>query len=356
MVDLPSPSTAAAGGKLEAALWNEDVRDGVQYFVDHIPSLDPRNGFINSHVDIWQSGTSFTIPNSATPTYCADQYAVRRNGATGATVSRQTGPTGQSYTMRVQRDSGNSSTTPIELWQPMDTPDSLRFAGKTVQLRVTLKAGANFSAASSSLSIKLVTGTGTNESPQSTWTGSSDAHSTSQAITTTSTDYVFDGISIPSNATQIKFYASFTPVGTAGTNDWFEISALQLVEGQAYGYQRLPQQQELALCMRYYHQINGSGTDADVGIVGMIFGTAGGTYTWRFPVEMRTAPTLTVDAASSWKVYDGSLQTGTVFTAGTCLTTCASFNLTVASGLTIGRGSKLVCATTSSRIYLNARL
>ena len=347
----------AAAETVTAAMMDTYISDNTQYLYDVRYGAGHRNVLVNPQMEIWQAGTSLAITSSATPQYLADQWCHRRNGATGATVSRQTGPTGQLYTLRVQRDSGNSNTTAIETMQPLETVESIKLAGQTCQLKLNLKAGANFSATSSLVTIKVTYGTGTDQAaPASTWTGTTDALSTTQAITTTATDYTFDSISIPSSATQVQVYVSFTPTGTASTNDWVEIAGAQLTAGKMAAWERLPMAMQELRCKRFWYSINGSGTDTDVGIVGMIFGTTGGTFTWRHPVEMRTAPGLTVDAASSWKVYDGGLETGTVFTAGTCSTGAGGFNLTVASGLTIGRGAKLVSASTSARIYVNARL
>lgn len=288
MVAVPSPSTAAAGAKILAAAWNSDVRDAVQYFLDNIGGYgDSRNVIINPYATIWQGSTSLAISSSATPQYHADQWCTRRNGATGSTVSRQTGPTGQKYAMRIQRDSGNTSTTAIETMQPLETPASLPLAGLSCQLRLRLKAGANFSAASSLVTVKVTYGTGTDQAPPASgWTGTTDALSTTQAITTTMTDYTFDSISIPSNATQVQVLVSYTPVGTASTNDWFELAGCQLTSGQTPGWERRPYAQELLLCQRYYQ----TGTS---NWWGYVTNTISFGYSVNLPVTMRTTPTGT---------------------------------------------------------------
>ena len=294
MVSAPNPSTAAAGAKILASTWNADVRDADTYFNDVIGGIGPRNVLINSHMDVWQRGSSFAITSSATPQYHADRWCTRRNGATGATVSRQTGPTGQKYTMRVQRDSGNSNTTAIETMQPIESLNSLRLAGQTCQLKLTLKAGGNFSATSSLVTVKVTYGTGTDQAPPASgWTGTTDALSTTQAITTTATDYTFDSISIPTTATQVQVSVSFTPVGTASTNDWFELSAAQLTAGKASGWERLPAGDVLARCYRYFYM-----TEYTDFIGGTAQTTAQiGCYV-KFPVPMRVAPTISSPAGT----------------------------------------------------------
>lgn len=337
MVAAPSPSTAAAGSKLLASAWNADVRDAVQYFLDNIGGLGARNGIYNSHADIWQRGTSFAITSSATPQYTADRYCTRRSGATGATVSRQTGPVGQQYAMRIQRDAGNANTTAIETWQALDTPDSTRFAGKEVQLMVALKAGANFSAASGNVTLKVITGTGTNEAPAATWTGTNDAFAATQAITTTTTDYVFDGIAIPSSATQVKFYIAFTPVGTASTNDWVEVSAVQLVEGSAPGWERLPVGEHLMRCQRYYYALPLTGAD------GAAYSASSFSLLVVFPTAMRVAPTLTAPAGTYGVNHYaiGNATSTTPPTAASVATTKCILDSGGFSGLTVHRGGSM---------------
>ena len=245
-----SPYAYVAGQTVTAANLNTYLSANLQYLYDNRYGVGRRNAIINSHFDVWQRASSFTL-SSSTKTYCADRWAVYR-AATGCSVGRQTGPTGQKYTMRVQRDSGNSSTTLIYVYQALETIDTYQFAGQTAYLKLTMKAGANFSAASSAVGVRVIYGTGTDESPDTTWTGQTDALSTSQVITTTSTSYNFDSISIPTTATQIKVVLTFTPVGTASTNDWFEISAAQLSVNPAPTYERLPYNETLRLCQRYY--------------------------------------------------------------------------------------------------------
>lgn len=252
MVAVPNPTTAAAGAKILASTWNADVRDADTYVVENLGGLGSRNVLFNSHFDVWQRGTSFSLTSSAVAQYTADRWCSRRSGTTGATVSRQTGPSGQTYSMRVQRDSANANTTAIETYQALTTLNSVRLAGRTCQLLLTLKAGVDLSATSSLVTVKVVTGTGTDQAAATAWTGTADALSTTQAITTTSTTYTFDSIAIPSNATQVKVYVAYSPVGTAGTNDWFEIEAAQLTAGKAAGFERLPYEDILRRCQRYY--------------------------------------------------------------------------------------------------------
>ena len=359
MVSAPNPSTAAAGAKILASTWNADVRDADTYFNDVIGGIGSRNVLINSHMDVWQRGSSFAITSSATPQYHADRWCTRRNGATGATVSRQTGPTGQKYAMRVQRDSGNSNTTAIETMQPIESLNSLRLAGQTCQLKLTLKAGGNFSATSSLVTVKVTYGTGTDQAPPASgWTGTTDALSTTQAITTTATDYTFDSISIPTTATQVQVSVSFTPTGTASTNDWFELSAAQLTAGKASGWERRSYGDTLALCQRYYYQWGPwAATHYLVNSTNLTTVDAYGYL--RYPVPMRGVPTVTFSATNDFSVqHGGGITPSTNMAAISPNTAGVLIQAVVASGLTAGAASIIYNAqdTTNAAIYNTAEL
>ena len=284
VLPVPNQSTAAAGSKILASEWNSDVRDAVDYLVALQGGTGRRNALINSHFDIWQAGTTATIPTGGTGIYLADQWIAYRNAA-GATVSQQTGPTGQKFKMRVQRNAANASTVGLKICQPIESRDSLSFAGQSASLRLTLAAGANFSAAGTIVTIRVQYGTGTDQNPITGYTGATNALSTTQVITTTLVDYTFDNIDIPSSATQLAVWVEWTPVGTAGANDFVEISAAQLSVGSAAGYERLPISQTLVECQRYYCAglavWDGSATNGVRFSMGVCF-----------PVTMRTAPTV----------------------------------------------------------------
>ena len=351
-----SPYAYVAGQTVTAANLNTYLSGNLQYLYDNRYGVGRRNAIINSHMDVWQRGTSFAL-SSSTKTYTADRWAVYR-AATGCTVSRQTGPTGQAYAMRVQRDSGNASTTAITAYHALESLDSYKFAGQTAYLKLTMKAGANFSAASSSVTVKVTYGTGTDQSPEASWTGTTDALSTSQVITTTSTSYDFDSISIPSSATQVKVSVSFTPVGTASTNDWVEISAAQLSVNPAPTYERLPYKETLRLCQRYYYQYGPFGGSRYTS-VGWCYSSTVLYAIFRFPVSMRTSPTVTFSAANdftatnSTAAYNSTGMAGGHVTPDQCLITC-----TVASGLTATQAAMFSNDqdTTNAAIYVDAEL
>jgi hypothetical protein len=105
---VPNPVTVTAGDSILASDWNRDVRDAVNYLLSLQGGVGRRNRLLNSHMDIWQRGTSFTVA-STTYTYTADRWAAYR-ADTGLVVSRQTpSNTGQRYALRALRTAATTS-------------------------------------------------------------------------------------------------------------------------------------------------------------------------------------------------------------------------------------------------------
>jgi hypothetical protein len=219
-----------------------------------------KNALINGGCDIWQRGTSFPsgVGLSQSVVYSADRWHwYRGNNDTGATLTRQSaGLTGFNYCMRIQRNSGNTSTQTLGLRYTLETADSLRFAGKTITFSFYARKGSDYSATGSLFRVFLPYGTGTDQVVHS-FTGFTQALSSSTVtLTSTWTRFTFTG-SIPSNATEIGLEMFADPTGTAGANDYMEITGLQLEEGSvptSFSRAGGDIQGELAKCQRYYYR------------------------------------------------------------------------------------------------------
>jgi len=254
------------------------------------------NAIINGAFDIWQRGTSFTV-GTAFP-YTADRFQVIRGGVVaGMTVSRQsvsdsTNLPNIQFAARVQRDSGNTSTNYLEIGQSLETANSIPLAGKTITFSYYARAGANFSAASSLLNAIVTTGTGNDQNITTTaFTGAVD---TSQNSTLTSNWQRFQlVVNVGNTVRQLAIRFRRIPTGTAGANDWFEITGLQLEAGSvATPFKRNANslQGELAACQRYYVRFGGDD-------LFQFFASGIGATTTRvntqviLPVPMRVRPT-----------------------------------------------------------------
>jgi hypothetical protein len=295
------------------------------------------NGVINGGMDIWQRGTSFAIPSS-TYTYTADRWIGLRF-STGSTVSQQTASLdGFQYSIRVARDSGNTGTGIIYLGYNLETADSYRYAGKTATFSFWAKAGANFSAASSALAVVWASGTGTNQKQMDGFTGQSLLANTTVTLTTSWQRFSFTA-SVPSNSTQQGFQFNFTPVGTAGAADNFEIVGVQLEYGSVpTNFKRAGGtiQGELAACQRYYYRQSASGnSNYRTMAYGYANAATSGSMFVQLPVQMRTYPTV-IEYSTLRIFLAGTAQAVTALTLDSDYysNTTPALSFTVASGLT----------------------
>ena len=297
------------------------------------------NGVINGAMDIWQRGTSFASTGNII--YTADRWGSFR-AALGQTVSRQTASLeGFQYSLRSQRDSGNTSTAINYVFYSMETNDSVRYANKTVTLSFWAKAGANYSSASSALTVQWTTGTGTDQTIINGYTGSGNVIATSSATLTTSWQrFSYTGTAV-SNTNEMGVLFANTPVGTAGANDWFEITGVQVEFGSvATNFKRAGGgtiQGELAACMRYYQRINSVSLYGGSGAIARVTSTAAGGVSCYIPTSIPLRTTANAfDSGGAWQLYgSGAFALTTLFNIADTPNTLA-FQAT-SSGATINQ-------------------
>ena len=263
-----------------------------------------KNFVINGGMDIWQRGTTFT--SIVYPGFAADRWQANILAtAPLITISQvASGLTGFNYAMRVQRQSGQTNTGGIFVNQTLETQNSLPLAGKTITTSFYARAGANFSSASNTLTYQMNWGTGTD---QNLWNFTSAAVVASQVNTLTTSWQRFTVTStVPSTATEIGFLFNYVPTGTAGANDYFDITGVQLeIAPQATPFSRAGGSigGELALCQRYYYQMSGSngsgGTAIDIAS-GQVFASNQIDFMWQFPVTMRATPSISASSGTNY--------------------------------------------------------
>jgi hypothetical protein len=318
-----------------------------------------KNAVINGGFDIWQRGTSFTAASS----YTADRWYA--GSSTARTLSRQvTNDTTNlpfiQYCARMQRNSGSTSTTIQDFGSPVETNNVVPYAGKAITFSYYARAGANYSAASSLLTVSLYTGTGTDQNAFAGYTGVAQPISTTSVLTTTWQRFQHT-ITLGSTVTEFMPYFAYTPVGTAGANDYFEVTGVQVEVGSiATQFSRAGAtiQGELAACQRYYYR--NSSIDSNT-VFGSGWGWTGtqATLILNTKVTMRTKPSAldyssinlqavpagTTYAITSWTLDTGLLGADTIATIPV-----------VASGLTASLNYRLIGASGSAYVGLSAEL
>ena len=286
----------AVGNNGETLVADSSTSTGLRY---QGSQAGGKNAVINGGMDIWQRGTSIAM--TAAELFTADRWFVYRGGlVTGGTVSRQTsGVNFTRYGLRLQRDSGNTSTQPLYLNTTLETQDSIGYAGQTITFSFYAKAGANYSGGA--LTGRVLYGTGTDQRVTS-FTGIAVTLSVSATLTTSYQR--FQGTAtVNASATEIGFDFGYTPTGTASTNDWVEITGVQFELGSiATTFQRAggTLQGELAACQRYFYKTYpqsvtpGTATNYIGSATGTALTTAAMITPVRYAVTMRTTPTITI--------------------------------------------------------------
>jgi hypothetical protein len=188
--------------------------------------------------------------------------------------------------------------------------------------------------------LKVRSGTGTDQNLFSTWTGLATVADLNATLTTTWQRFSVTG-TVASTATQLAFYTDFAPTGTAGTNDYYEVTGIQIDVGSvAQPFRRAMNtiQGELAACQRYYWRTASTNSYAGYGL-GYGYSTTQATFLINLPTQMRVAPT-SIDFANLGVSIEGSAPvaiTALAFSSLVVTSNIGAINATVASGLTTNR-------------------
>jgi hypothetical protein len=304
----------AVGANGETLVADSSTSTGLRY---QGSMASGKNPFINGGFDIWQRGTNLVLASFSA--FAPDRWLMNYSGKnTGLTTSRQlTGDTTNlpfiQYCARVQRNSGETSTAGISLSQGMETSNTIPYVGKTVTFSVYARRGANFSAASNAFKVALYGGTGTDQNVVSGYTGFSAPIDQSVTLTTTWQRFQFT-TTLSSAITELSAYFEYVPSGTAGANDYFEITGVQLEVGAvATQFTRTggTLQGELAACQRYYTRESVTTQYSYLRGFGNATTTSLARIIVPFPVEMRVKPTA-MDFGGALAVSDG----GTFYSTG----------------------------------------
>jgi len=308
-----------------------------------------KNGVINGGFDIWQRGTSIACNGAFN--YGADHWQMY-NG-TAQTMSQQaSGLTGFRYCARNQRNSSSTSTTPIVIDNTLETANAIPYAGQNTTISFWAKIGSNFSGASNQIVYQLIGGTGTDQTVAVGMTGQTTINSQTIALTTSWQKFSYTA-AVGSTYTELcnRFY--YVPTGTAGANDYFEITGVQFELGSAattFTRAGGTLQGELAACQRYYYRQSGSTSIAGLGLASS---STQAQINVVQPVTMRVGPTA-IDYANlnlwngaatfsiSSLTINAANTSNTLLTASsTGLTSTTSYGFLASSGGYLGLSAEL---------------
>lgn len=259
-----------------------------------------KNYIINGGFDIWQRGTSFLSGLTSAAGYTADRW-VAWNNANGQVTRQNSDLSGFSYYARYQRASGSTSVDGLTFVQNLETQNSISLAGKAVTISFWARRGANYSATGNIFNVYLVSGTGTDQRYES-YTNSTNAIFSQVQLTTSWQRFTITG-TVGSTATEVAVALQHAPSGTAGANDYFDITGVQLELGSiATPFSRAGGdiQGELAKCQRYYQVLGDNIYELIYG--GYMVSGNTGYISFPYPVTMRTTPTGTL--VGGWAVFN----------------------------------------------------
>jgi hypothetical protein len=302
-----------------------------------------------------------------------DRWAYWSGTATAMTVSRDTTAAdlpsaAYQAAFKMARTSGQTGVIPLCMVQEVETVNAVMFQGTTAELDFYATAGANFSAASNALTAYIITGTGTDEGVSkmafqfnaggggsSTWAGQATTVADVATISTNPTRFAAIGV-IPAGTTEIAAMFCYTPVGTAGTNDYVALSGIQLTRNAALtslaagttaidcntincnSFDRRLNGLEASLQYRYFYKLTETAAINPVGPCAAIDTTH--TNCWiATPAVMRIAPIGTYVAGFA------SPTSTTQATLGACSALATA--VTVTSAVTATTGALVTCTATT---------
>ena len=304
MSTVPTTAKDAAGaiGELDGEL--------VAHKADFAILQNARNGInsnaiINGNFDVWQRGTNFTY--TSVNRYTADRWLLALGSGLTAVVSRQDFPLGE---IEVPNNPEHfirlvfSGTTAGTSWFSQRLENVASFSGKKITLSFFIKADQPINNLSSRAWLNFGSG-------GSTSIGVPGNYNVTNQWTKVTITYDIPNIS--SKTVGPNAHLEIRPINADGstsiTGRTIDIAQVQLSVGDVdLPYQPRSYGEELTLCQRYCCVItDDANTNVSYG-TGFASTTTRARILVKFPVTLRTTPTL-VATASDFQVYDGVTAT-----------------------------------------------
>lgn len=345
--------------------------------------------------NLFQRGTTGASVTTTITYGGPDRWAYWSGTGTAMTVSKDTTAAdlpANAYAagFKMARTSGQTGVIPMCMTQEVETVNSVMFQSTTAEVDFWATAGANFSAASSALTAYIITGTGTDEGVSkmafafnaggggsSTWTTQATTVADVATISTVPTRFAAVGV-IPAGTTEIGVVFCYTPVGTAGTNDYVALSGIQLTRNASLtsiaaqataadcstincsSFDRRLQGLESLLQYRYYYRIVDAGANTVPYALCQATTVAAVVCPIQFPVNMRGTPTAAASATTAFgdtaTAGAPTACTGFAVVASSASPTFGKVTCTTGATTTAGGASQLVGAATSAYMDFNAEL
>lgn len=355
-----SQSTTTTTGGLTQRVGSSTIiqQDFVSLFTGPRNLLDGGDATTNP----WQRGTSFTGSSATAAQYTADRFFTFQSvSATSASVTKSANTTiagfTQAFTFGRTQSSGSVST--LYFGQVLESNDSYRLQGQPLTFSFWAAQNTGFSAgvSGSVMSVNVIEGFGTDQSATSavtglttttgSWSTQTNVATGTIGLTSTLTRYNFSGL-VSTTATQVGVIVSYTPTSTTAiTAENIIMNGFQLEVGGMTPFEHREIEQEIAFCQRYYFQANETGTSGAVLAAGMVETTNTGLFVLQLPVQMRTAPTVTVTNGSFGALTPAGAYVALTSMAAGSTHTVNYVSVTGAATLISGQATMLISSSAS---------
>ena len=274
-----------------------------------------KNAIINGGMAINQRGIS---TNWASPTaigavsgFGCDRWNIYRGGyQTGAVVAQLFLATtdapwrdGLQYYQRVGRVSGDTGTQFMACDYNSESRESYRFAGQPVTFSFWYRTGSGLSGI---LTPSVSGGTGIDQPLRNGLTGFSTFGYINLPASNAWQKASVTGF-VPTSFSQVNVSFGWSPSGTAGGFDYYDVTGVQLEKGLvATPFEVRPYATELALCYRYYYRRTNETNFDRLGTWASDSATAGFTQI-PLPVRMRGIPTGGTSAVADFAWTNGTV-------------------------------------------------
>lgn len=312
------------------------------------PFQGMRNRIINGDMLIWQRGTSFSLPSggiSSANNYTADRWMCYSGGSNpGHTVTRSTDVPSSDfqYSLRNQRNSGNTSTGAVYSTQFIESVNCFDLSNKMCTLSFWAKAGSTYSGTNGQLGVTVGTGTTADQGYSvlsgAGWAGYTTPLNVTPILNRYWTRYTYSFM-VGSGTQEMfaMFYNNTT--GTAGADDSYYIAGVQLEKGPvATPFEKRHYGIEYLLCQRYYFRHSGN-TSTDSFCLGAVWGSVAVYIPYPLRVRMRSAPTVNYSRAGALSFYAGGATSTSSAISGAIATLDSVEIYCVVSGMTTGQAA-----------------
>lgn len=362
---LATEGQAEAGTNATALMTPQTTTQAIVAITQNFKNAVGRNG----GMEVWQhlnGGTTVTVAAS-TVAYTVDGWYLATAANQASTVTQVAGITnGSIYAARVQRNSGQTGTGAMVFACPLDTDEITKIRGNTVIISFTVSTGANWSPSLGALTCKLYCGTGAvAKRNASAYTAETNPINfpINYGTSASSSHQVSSTGAVGSTITQAELQFTWTPIGTAGANDWFSLDDVQLevvptgITAVTPLFERTDYVLDFLRCAR--HLRRGPGFVTGVRWYGLtIESTTVGTMNAPLSPPMRVAPTISfLGTAGNISLNDLSVQSA-FSSLATNFSTPDSLaqQLTGAGTYTAGRAGFLVVSSTADGFLISAEI